>query len=210
MTGNDLHAWRRERRLKQADLANMLGVSRQTLINWELGKHRLPIDLPQQLERLAYTMAPKAPLGPPDLITLKTASYWPQFRLYGNDYDPKAWGSEHPYVLGFPAQGPQGKDAYPSSLLSTPAYLEAVERARAKQAEAMVKRAKSTERAEAAAAQARIDRGVEREGDEALAAKLQELIAPPAEWPFEARLWALMPQPARRKWCRDNGVPMQD
>jgi len=42
MTSEELLAWRKAKNLTQADLGALLGVSRQTAINWEQGKHPIP------------------------------------------------------------------------------------------------------------------------------------------------------------------------
>jgi transcriptional regulator with XRE-family HTH domain len=67
MEWDDLLKWRRERKMLAGDLAKHLGVSRNTLSRWENGHARLPVDLAGQLERLAYTLAPKGEPAPEPL-----------------------------------------------------------------------------------------------------------------------------------------------
>ena len=58
MEGIDILVWRRKRNMTQSTLAGHLGVSRATVINWERGNHRLPMNMASRLETIAYTLAP--------------------------------------------------------------------------------------------------------------------------------------------------------
>lgn len=42
MDGNDIRAWRRDRRITQERLAEMLGVHAITVANWERGRYTIP------------------------------------------------------------------------------------------------------------------------------------------------------------------------
>jgi len=52
MTPEELLAWRRARGLNQVQVAEALGVRRQTVIAWERRKHPVPDDLYLRLEKL--------------------------------------------------------------------------------------------------------------------------------------------------------------
>ena len=208
MDQNDLLLWRRQRKVTQADLAEHLGVSRKTLVNWELGKHRLPMDLPARLERLAFTLMPKAMAEAPTVLTLETARLRPDLRLYGQPDFPTYFGPEHPYCLGFP-RAPDG-GPYPFALLDTLAYKDAVARRRAQDAKEAAQRKRHETLSLARAAQARIGHDLEEAGDHELAAQLAELLKPPAAYPWGAKAWSNLVRPAREKWCHENGVPFAE
>ena len=53
MTPEELLAWRRARGLNQAQVAEHLGVRRQTVIGWERRQHAIPDDLYVRLEKMA-------------------------------------------------------------------------------------------------------------------------------------------------------------
>lgn len=42
MDGSDIRAWRRQRRITQQRLAELLGVHPVTVANWERGHHAIP------------------------------------------------------------------------------------------------------------------------------------------------------------------------
>ncbi|MDE2471893.1 MAG: helix-turn-helix transcriptional regulator [Bradyrhizobium sp.] len=52
----DLITWRKKRRMKQYELATHLGVTRQTVSNWESNRHLMPRDIVEQLERVALDL----------------------------------------------------------------------------------------------------------------------------------------------------------
>jgi transcriptional regulator with XRE-family HTH domain len=52
MTGIELRAWRKRRRLSQEALAQLLGITRVTVARWELGIRSIPPFLPLALKWL--------------------------------------------------------------------------------------------------------------------------------------------------------------
>jgi transcriptional regulator with XRE-family HTH domain len=53
----ELRLWRVERKLTMINLAKALGVSRNTLWNWENGAARMPMDIVSRLERVMISIA---------------------------------------------------------------------------------------------------------------------------------------------------------
>lgn len=215
MLGMELMIWRKTRKLTQAGLAGLLGVSRETIGNWEAGRNRLPMDITARLERLAYTTAPRSAPMTPALLTTATADHWPHLRLYRRGIKAGTFqrDADHPGSLGMappPATRNNPHGHYHGALLDSAEYLQAVERARTAAAVQLVednrRRAHNLAIDAAKAAQSRLDHGIEQEGDQALAATLDDLLRPPAEWPHGASYWRNLPQEARDKWCRENGI----
>ena len=136
VTGTEIMLWRRARKMTQGILSKHLGVSRQTVNNWEQGKTRAPLDLAQRLEKLAFTTAPKPVDVAPTHIMPRTA---PKLysRAYKGGYAPLG---VHPASLvnaGFLAPevldgALRDTDGYwsmvPYTVLEDPRYLDAVER----------------------------------------------------------------------------------
>lgn len=52
MNGDELKLWRRQRKVTQQQLAQMLGVHRVTVAKWECGARSIPSFLPLTLEAL--------------------------------------------------------------------------------------------------------------------------------------------------------------
>lgn len=164
MDAIDLLTWRRERKLKQDALAAMLGVTRKTVVNWETGKHRLPMDLAKRLERLAYTMAPKAIEGRPELLTSSAAHLRPDLKLYGISHKGgQSRGPEHPESLGF--KRADEHSPLPFAILESAEYIEALARQRRQVAIDAEIRKQNLAAGEARAKQARIELGYPREDD---------------------------------------------
>jgi transcriptional regulator with XRE-family HTH domain len=66
MTPTELRAWRTRRWLAQRDLADVLGVSSNTVNRWETGHNAIPAFLGLALERLDQisTWAPRPTVAP--------------------------------------------------------------------------------------------------------------------------------------------------
>ena len=56
MTGQELREWRRKWGLSQEDLAQALGLFRESVSRWETGARAIPSFLPLTLEGLEYRM----------------------------------------------------------------------------------------------------------------------------------------------------------
>jgi len=56
MTGLELRAWRKRRRLSQEALAQLLGITRVTVARWEVGIRFIPPFLPLALKGLETEM----------------------------------------------------------------------------------------------------------------------------------------------------------
>src|ERR1700722_1135572 len=131
MTKEDLLIWRRVHKLKQHQLGAMLKPpkTRQTISCWEGGHTPLPVNLAADLERLTFTLAPKAPPAV-EFLTIETARKYPDLDVYAKGFEKdRGIGSEHPNVMLGP--NPTG-GRWPLTVLDSPEYLAAVEAKRAR------------------------------------------------------------------------------
>lgn len=149
---HDLRRWRRERKLTQSRLAELLGVTQRTLINWEAGKG-IPLNLAERLEPIALQLRAAAEGSKaqmvPDRLTVDTAALRPDLRLYKprrSRQAPIERGPEHPISLFWQRQadlaalyphaannepGEAGMRYVPWEFLEHPLYLAALRQFRA-------------------------------------------------------------------------------
>jgi len=132
----DLIVWRHTHKLTQTRLAKLLSRDRKTVGRWESGVTRMPPDLAQQLEHLAFTLAPKPAVVAPERLNPGSATLRPDLKLYFK-VSPAQWSrdSEHPIILakyGYLALDLPEASPVAWSVLETPEYVAAVEAWRAK------------------------------------------------------------------------------
>lgn len=95
MQGDDLLLWRRRAGYTQGTLAEVLGVSRQTVNAWENGRHAVPDDI---LARLPAASAPQT-ASKPSILTYVTAKAWPHLQLYVRLGKHHVRGPHHPEIV---------------------------------------------------------------------------------------------------------------
>jgi transcriptional regulator with XRE-family HTH domain len=99
----ELVEWRRKFAVSQAQLAEMLGKSRKTVVNWERGHTRMPKAFESTLSDLVpyLTRTSEKPAETPDFVSPRAAPLRPNLRLYGNPAKRGAFeiGPEHPRAL---------------------------------------------------------------------------------------------------------------
>lgn len=138
MHKDDLHFWRRAQKMTQADLAKAMGVSRNTIINWELGVTRLPKDIDTRLLRLERNAIESN--AKPMLVTPETAKERGDLKLYvywKRGSHPWTKGDEHPHrLLPHTDRATHNQPSPPAewSILESAEYLEALARHRAQPA----------------------------------------------------------------------------
>ena len=144
VTSDDLHQWRRSRKLKQKRLAELLGVTPTTVCNWEAGRTRTPINLAERLEKLAYDLAPRPQPKAPDYIHHENSPHLYAELTHGHKR-VHVWRGTHPKELienGFldplacgvdiadidPDTRQVKSNRIPFKVLQNPLYLDAVKR----------------------------------------------------------------------------------
>lgn len=63
MNGTELRHWRKQRRLTQADLADLLGIAPLTVLRWERGQQGIPAFLEMALRYLESQIDEPAPVA---------------------------------------------------------------------------------------------------------------------------------------------------
>jgi len=208
MTPRELKIWRLDHKMTLITMARVLGVSRNTAWNYENGVTPLPVDLVERLNAAAFDTARRPVASAPTVLTVETATLRPHLKLYVRRGAKWQVDKEHPTALGIwrePIHVP-----IPFDILDSQEYLDALARHHGEMLENAERAKRLNIEHEGRYAQARIDRGLEQPGDAGKVAAAHALLTPPAEWPYEARIWRNMIKEARYKWCRDNGVPFTD
>ena len=128
MNGTDLAMWRREHnRMSQTELAKRLGVSRNTVNNWEADRFKPPGDLYAQL--CAFGGATATP-ATPQVITPETTPHL--YRKAGKKHER---APEHPQSLLPGLTRDAGDPPLPYSMLQSEVYLNALAAYRGKPVE---------------------------------------------------------------------------
>lgn len=95
MTREELISWRKQRGINQGQVADLLRVSRQTVISWERGRYAIPDDLELRLSRAAPVESAKRH----DREGRITPAAFPHLYHYQRDIMRHIPSSKHPIML---------------------------------------------------------------------------------------------------------------